>query len=107
MNLFHEAQFVSQLHHLTLLIQYGLSEKRSHVLKKHHQKMTMATVAGQCYNIGFLKSQKVTQKGIILNKTIKRPTFTMKVLCTPLHYSQKRKMNFSFRIPKILKLLTC
>ena len=64
MNLFHEAQFVSQLHHLTLLIQYGLSEKRSHVLKKHHQKMTMAIVAGQCYNIGnFLEKSKSNSKG--------------------------------------------
>ena len=53
----------------------------------------------------FLKGQDVTQKGIILKWTVNLPTFTMKVLCTLLHNSQKRKMNFSLKVVIILKLL--
>ena len=93
---------------LTLLIQYSLSESRSHVLQKHHQKITVDMPQLQVKAISqgiFLKGQ-VTQKGIILKKTVELPTFTMKVLCTLQHNSRKIKMNFSLKILNILKLFS-
>ena len=93
---------------LTLLIQYSLSESRSHVLQKYHQKITVDMPQLQVKAISqgiFLKGQ-VTQKGIILKKTVELPTFTMKVLCTLQHNSRKIKMNFSLKILNILKLFS-
>ena len=80
---------MSLLHCLTLLWFIGI--KKPCIVETLEDHFGHVLVAGQSYIIAnFLeKKQEVTQKAIILKKTVKLPTFIMKVLCTSLCNSQK------------------